>query len=73
MTETNFFQLTRPGTFSDPLTEVLRNGARALLGQAVEAEVAASLSSHADKLTDDGRHALVILDKAGWHTTHKRF
>ena len=35
MTETNVFQLTQPGRFSDPLTEVLRNGARTLLGQAV--------------------------------------
>ena len=53
MTETNVFQLSQPGTFADPLTEVLRNGARALLTQAVEAEVAALLSCHADKLTDD--------------------
>ena len=50
MTETNVFELTQPGTFSDPLTEVLRNGARTLLGQAVEAEVAAWLSTHTDKL-----------------------
>ena len=41
------------------LTEVLRNGARALLAQAVEAEVSALLSLHADKLTDDGRARLV--------------
>src|SRR3979490_3079849 len=59
MTETNVFQLTQPGRFSDPLTEVLRNGARTLLGQAVEAEVAAWLSTHTDKLTDDGRRRLV--------------
>jgi putative transposase len=59
VTETNVFELTQPGTFSDPLTEVLRNGARALLAQAVEAEVAALLSCHADKLTDDGRRRLV--------------
>ena len=37
MTETNVFQLSQPGAFADPLTEVLRNGARALLAQAVEA------------------------------------
>jgi hypothetical protein len=48
VTETNVFQLSQPGTFADPLTEVLRNGARALLAQAVEAEVAALLSAHAD-------------------------
>jgi transposase-like protein len=59
MTETNVFHFSQPGTFTDPLTEVLRNGARALLAQAVEAEVAALLSSHADKVTDDGRHRLV--------------
>ena len=41
MTETNVFQLCQPGTFTDSLTGVLRNGARALLAQAVEAEVAA--------------------------------
>jgi transposase-like protein len=59
MTETNVFQLSQPGPFADPLTEVLRNGARALLSQAVEAEVAALLGCHADKLTDDGRQRLV--------------
>jgi transposase-like protein len=59
VTETNVFQLSQPGTFSDPLTEVLRNGARALLAQAVEAEVSSLLSCHADKLTDDGRRRLV--------------
>jgi putative transposase len=59
VTETNVFQLSQPGTFADPLTEVLRNGARALLAQAVEAEVAALHSLHADKLTEDGRQRLV--------------
>ena len=59
MTDTNVFQLSQPGTFTDPLTEVLRNGARALLAQAVEAEVSSLLSCHADKLTDDGRRRLV--------------
>src|SRR4029078_10208558 len=59
MTDTNVFQLTQPGTFADPLTEVLRNGAQALLAQAVEAEGAALLSLHANKLTDDGRARLV--------------
>jgi hypothetical protein len=29
VTDTNVFQLSQPGTFADPLTEVLRNGARA--------------------------------------------
>jgi len=55
VTDTNVFQLSQPGTFSDPLTEVLRNGARAVLAQAVEAEVSSLLSCHADEFTDDGR------------------
>jgi hypothetical protein len=35
VTDSNVFQLSQPGTLSDPLTEVLRSGARALLAQAV--------------------------------------
>ena len=37
MTDTNVFQLSQPGPFADPLTEVLRNGARALLAQVLAA------------------------------------
>lgn len=59
MTETNVFQFGEPGSFSDPLTEVLRHGARALLAQAVEAELSAWLESHADKRTEDGRRRVV--------------
>jgi putative transposase len=59
VTDTNVSQLSQPGTFADPLTDVLHSGARALLTQAVEAEVAALLSCYADKLTDDGRQRLV--------------
>src|SRR5829696_2964528 len=59
MIQDNVVKLIQPAEFSDPLTEVLREGARALLAQAVEAEVAAFLSSHAAKLTDDGRQRLV--------------
>ncbi len=59
MTESNVFKLSQPGTFSDPLTEVLRSGARSLLAHAIEAEVAAFLGSYADKLTQDGRRRLV--------------
>src|SRR3954451_21486849 len=59
MTQDNVVKLIQPEAFSDPLTEVLREGARALLAQAVEAEVAAFLSGHADKHTEDGRQRLV--------------
>jgi putative transposase len=59
VTDTNVLQLSQPGAFSDPLTEVLRAGARALLAHAVDAEVAALLSVHAKELTADGRRRLV--------------
>lgn len=59
MTENNVFKLAQPGSFADPLTEVLRQGARALLAQAVEAEVAGFLSQHASLETADGRRRLV--------------
>jgi hypothetical protein len=59
VTDTNVFRLVQPGTFSDSLTEVLRHGARALLAQAVETEVAGFLAEHADKRSEDGRRRLV--------------
>ena len=39
----------------DFLTQILRNGARALLGQAIEAEVAEFLAKHADLKTATGQ------------------
>src|SRR5437870_2312387 len=59
MIQDSVVKLIQPEAFSDPLTEVLREGARALLAQAVEAEVAAFLSGHADRQTEDGRQRLV--------------
>src|SRR3954447_11510303 len=55
MIDTNVFKLAQPGTFTDSLTEILRSGARALLTQAVEAEVADFLHRHCDLKTDTGR------------------
>ena len=59
MIETNVFALSQPGTFTDSLTEVLREGARALLARAVEAEVADFLARHADRKTEDGGRRVV--------------
>ena len=59
MTNSNIFQLAQPGTFTDSLTEILRNGARALLTQAVEAEVAGFLTKHADVKTEGGLSRVV--------------
>ena len=57
MSNDNVVQLIQPGTFEDQLTEVLRRGARDLLAQAVEAEVAEFLARHATLKTEDGRPA----------------
>ena len=59
MSNDNVIQLIQPGIFDDQLTEVLRNGARALLAKAVEAEVADFLGQHADLKTADGHQRLV--------------
>lgn len=60
MTETTIADLPDPSGFSpDPLSDVLRAGARHLIEQAVEAELIALLSAHADDKTEDGRVRLV--------------
>jgi len=43
----------------DPLTEILRSGAKRMIAQAVEAEFEAFLSDHADKMLPDGRRRVV--------------
>jgi transposase-like protein len=55
----NVTKLIQPGTFTDQLTEILRNGAHALLAQAVEAEVASFLDQHAGLKTSEGHQRVV--------------
>ncbi len=59
MSEANVVTLLQPGSFADPLTEVLRNGARSLLAQAVEAEVAEFLAKHSALKTASGLSRMV--------------
>ena len=59
MPNDNVVRLVQPGAFDDQLTEVLRNGARALLAQAIEAEVAGFLAKHTDLKTNDGHQRVV--------------
>ena len=59
MTDTNVIKLAQPGTFTDSLTEILRNGARALLTQAVETEVADFLGRYTDLKTETGHQRVV--------------
>jgi putative transposase len=51
--------LRQPETIDDPLTAVLRSGARRLLAQAVEAEAEAFLAAMQDTRLADGRERLV--------------
>ena len=51
--------LRQPDAVDDPLTAVLRDGARRLLAQAVEAEAEAFLASMRDARLADGRDRLV--------------
>ncbi len=60
MTEDSVVQLRQPGGFSeDPLSEILRVGARRLLAQAVEMEVADFVEDHADLTDGSGRRRIV--------------
>ncbi len=47
------------GSFKDGLTDLLRTGARELIADAVEAELAELLSEHGERRLPDGRSALV--------------
>src|SRR3954467_13064834 len=60
MEEGTVVPLPRPGATlaDDPLLAVLREGARRMLTQAVEAEVEAFLAAHADLTDDQGRRRL---------------
>ncbi|MDU8912954.1 tyrosine-type recombinase/integrase [Aestuariicoccus sp. MJ-SS9] len=56
MPETTIATLPDPsGFFSDPLTGVIREGARKLIEQAIEAELAALMAGFADDKLEDGR------------------
>ncbi len=61
MPEDTVVGLPRPGgaVEDDPLLGVLREGARRMLRQAIEAEVAGFLAMHADRVDDHGRRRVV--------------
>lgn len=64
MGKDNVVQFAGRGEFSDALTELLRHGARQLVQQAVEAELAEFMAQFTDRLTEDGRAAVV---RNGYH------
>ncbi len=60
MAKNTVIDFTKPSDFSpDPLTDVLRQGARELLATAIRAEVSEFMAGHADLLDDEGRQRLV--------------
>ena len=62
MSHDNVFALKNPAVANevrDALTEVLQEGARMLLAQAIEAEVAEFLARHGDKRDAGGRMRVV--------------
>ena len=59
MTENRVVALREEGEIDDPLTAILRSGARRLIAQAVEAEFDAFVRSHAGLTLPDGRQRIV--------------
>ena len=55
MDENRVVSLRQKGAIDDPLTEILRAGARRLIAQAVEAEFVTFLASNAELVLSDGR------------------
>jgi hypothetical protein len=59
MNENKVVSLRQKDEIDDPLTDILRSGAKRLVQQAVEAEFAAFLAAHADLDLPDGRQRVV--------------
>src|SRR5215210_7723766 len=59
MSNTTVIPLRQPDTIEDPLTAIVRSGARRLLAQAVEAEAEAFLATMKGVRLPDGRERMV--------------
>lgn len=59
MSKSNVIEFEGRAESTDPLTEVLRSGARQLLQQAIEAEVQELLTAHSDRVLEDGKAGVV--------------
>lgn len=59
MNKNRVIPLRQKGEIDDPLTDILRAGARRLIAQAVEAEFETFLASNGDLLLPDGRRRVV--------------
>ncbi len=59
MSKDNVVSLQSPAGIEDPLTELLRAGAKRLIQQAIEAELAELLAQYGEQVDDQGRRAVV--------------
>ena len=59
MNKSNVIELAGRVESTVPLTELLRSGARQLLQEAIEAEVQELLTTHSDRVLEDGRAGVV--------------
>ncbi|MBM3577758.1 MAG: IS256 family transposase [Alphaproteobacteria bacterium] len=59
MNENRVVALRQEGKIDDPLTEILRAGAKRLIAQAIEAEFETFLAAHTDLVLPDGRRRIV--------------
>lgn len=59
MTHSTLHALSQPETEHDPLHELIRNGARQLIAEAVNTELEALLEQYTDHKTEDGQQAVV--------------
>ena len=59
MSENNVVELNRPAGSNDPLMELLRNGARQLIHEAVEAELQEFLEQFSGQSTENGLLSVV--------------
>ena len=60
MTDSIVTPFLQTSAFSDPLTEILRNGAQRFLATAVEEEVLSFIEAHASERLDDGQAAALL-------------
>ena len=65
MKKSNVIELEGREAIRDPLTELLRRGARQLIQQAVELELQDLLTEHAERRLSDGRAGVILPINAG--------
>ena len=60
MGKNNVISLENRQAIADPLTQILQEGVKAFISQAVEAVLPELLTTHSERTMDDGRVAVVL-------------